>query len=69
MPLVFVCLDGQYDQAKGEELGFLYQGHFLSGENQNTKNATWQGRDGFMTIDQTVAKLYSSKYPKMTIAG
>ena len=68
--MVYVCLEDQYNNMQGYELGYQYRDNFLSGMNFDTYDATWQGNtDGNRTIEEVMNTLYKTNYSDVVIAG
>ena len=62
-PLIYVCLEGQYNYTQGKELGYTYEGDFLSGWNINSTDATWQGNnEGNRSVENVMDALYNFNY-------
>ena len=69
--MVYVCLEDQYNNMQGYELGYGYRDDFLSGSNIDTwEDATWQGNtDGNSSIEEVMNTLYKANYSNVVIAG
>ena len=69
--MVYVCLEDQYNNTQGYELGYEFRDNFLSGMNLYTwEDATWQGNtDGNSSIEEVMDTLYNTNYSNVEIAG
>ena len=44
-PIIYVCLEQQFNYEKGRKLGYSYQTDFLAGKAETSKDATWHGKN------------------------
>ena len=69
-PIVYVCLEGQYNHKQGRKLGYKYKTDFLPGWISNSTDASWQGNiEGNKPMKEIMDSLYNLKNMDVYIEG